>query len=232
MQAEFEDRSALGGTDQSMARLISAPPAVMAEGLEDDHSLPVMQFSSLTTALLGADHSDRIGISTVSDRGPCDPLMAIDRVSGCRPRRTYEQRGQSGSLALEISRHESPDEPAVQHSCLPPVLREGKGSSIIQEKACAKELVECEECAQPLEESSDGSVAYRTACRSMLPTCGDGSQAQSVPKLHIVTDRGPLADSTCVREQQPLMIQQLIIRFFLIGSRLLLCLSNGLVELH
>ncbi len=187
-----------------MARPVSTLPAVIAEDLEDDCSLPVLQFSSLTAALLGTDHSDKIGISACE---PWDPLEAKDRVA-YRPRRTYERKGQSSSSGLEISQYssENPSGPANQHSCLQPVLREGKEDSVEHVRTCLNEFVECKECALPRGESSSGSVPDRTTCRSMPPTCRDGSQAQSVPKFRAFTVTRPLAASICVRDQQPLEI--------------------------
>lgn len=190
MQVESEDRNALCSPNQSMARPVTTPPAVAVQGLEDDRSLLVMQFSSLTAALLGADYSDRIGTCEKSDRVPCDLPVAEDRVFSCRLQRKYERNKQSGLFSPEMTS----DGPVAQHSYLRPALKQGRENSVSQKKSWF-----CEECAQPIGESSGGSVSYCTTCR-MLPICRDGSQTQSVPKVHFVSNIGPLAVSNCIRD--------------------------------
>lgn len=163
-----------------MACSIPATPSVVVGGLEDDHSLPIVQFSELTKALLGVNcaHSN-----ITPNSHNCETFgspVAEEHGSGCRPLRTHGQEAQPESLALELRRHsgEYLNERTSQYFCGQPVLRDSKEGPVAQGETCARKSVECEKYTLSPEESSGGSIAYRTTCWSTLPTCQDESQGQ------------------------------------------------------
>lgn len=173
-------RKVLALTHQHMAYSVATSPSGVAGGLEDDLSLPIMQFSSLTTALLGVNCSHSNSVPDSRNRGTFGSPVAKDHVSGCRNSRTHEKGAQPGSLALDFCRHSSEylNGRTSQHFCVHPVLRDGKEGLVAQEETSARKSVECEIYTQSPEESSGGSIACRTTCRSTLPTCQDEPQGQ------------------------------------------------------
>ncbi len=163
-----------------MAYSIATSPSGVAGGLEDDLSLPIMQLSSLTTALLGVNRSHSKSIPNNHNRGTFGSPVTKDHVSGCRPSRIQQKEAQPGSLALDFCRHSTRylNERTSQHLCVHPVFRDGKEGLVAQEETSARKSLECENYTQSLEESSGGSIACRTTCRSTIHTCQNESQGQ------------------------------------------------------
>lgn len=136
--------------------------------VEDDLPLPVMQFSSLTTALLGVEGSQSDSIFNSHDPEAIGYPTDDNLVAGCRPSRIHEQEAQLVPLADIGSQpmNEYPSGGTNRRLYAQSVPREDKGGTIALQEACLRKSMEYENCTRSFEETCGGSIANCTSCKS------------------------------------------------------------------